>query len=190
MKTLHIDFIDFTLTNTPLGSKLGLSIFNSFQSMNLNQFDLISVSMECIDAIDACCVRDSLASIAKVYLGKLGVIITDLSPDADDVLFNLELGFKAKNIPLIVKYQNTHSIIYGNGNNCSAELLKKVYKKSEVTTADIANELGISSANASTQLKSLADKGFIMRCKSKSESGGIEYIYKSLCRESTEIEIY
>lgn len=46
-----------------------------------------------------------------------------------------------------------------------------------VSSDDVADEIGITVTNASTQLNSLYRKGYLVRRPRNNETGGIEYIY-------------
>ena len=61
------------------------------------------------------------------------------------------------------------------------DILELKKKKKKVTTALVANAFDISVPNASSKLKKLVDDGYILRFEETAETGGIEFIYQSIC---------
>ncbi len=63
--------------------------------------------------------------------------------------------------------------------NHAAKLMKWIIDSGSVTSAEFSEGAEISIQNASRQLNALYNKNYLTRKEVISESGGIEYIYKS-----------
>ena len=60
-----------------------------------------------------------------------------------------------------------------------AGLMEWIIKRGHITTKELSGRSAIGIQNASTQLKKLHSLGYLERKRITSESGGIEYIYRS-----------
>lgn len=61
----------------------------------------------------------------------------------------------------------------------AAKLMKRIIKWGTITTSEFSERSEISIQNASSQLKALFNKGYLLRKEVISKTGGIEYVYKS-----------
>jgi predicted transcriptional regulator len=56
-------------------------------------------------------------------------------------------------------------------------IFELLLKRDSVKAIDVVMELGLGLSNASSKLKQLWEKGYILRNNELAESGGIEYVY-------------
>lgn len=172
---LPIRMIDMTKSAFILGSKAGDQVLNHLRSTVSGTLQTIEISLETMTGFDACFARNGAASFAKLYTKQIGTVITNVGNE--DVLENLIYGFKAKQMPLIIKNEDGTGSIYADVNSGSSEVLSFVYSRNETSTSQLAQFLDISAPNASAKLKKLYEQGYIHARKRDAISGGIEYVY-------------
>jgi len=61
-----------------------------------------------------------------------------------------------------------------------AKLMRLIQKAGQINSAQLSKKWNISGPNASRQLYELYSKGYLKRADILPESGGVEYIYKSV----------
>ena len=117
--------------------------------------------------------------LAQLYKGKKGFYISHLSND--DVIDNIDYAAKALEQPLTLKKENNEICMLGPSlTKSNLEIFNILMTKNQVTTSQIASLLNLSVQNASIKLKKLVDEGYILRFEETAESGGIEFVYKSI----------
>lgn len=167
------------LTGNPLclGSAIGDEILIKMRQLVPSSTHLIDVSFKGVKIVDACCIRNSLASFAVLNAGKLGVLVSDV--ENEDVLENLRYGFKAKNWPVFVKCDDGAASVYMNDVTFHQPSFVRCYLRRGIQSTVLALDLGISIPNASAKLKKLSQLGFVHRFEESAVSGGKEFTYKS-----------
>lgn len=143
---------------------------------NENSFN---ISIEGVLGTDASFARESVLSIAKQYRdeGKWFFLTGKMTAD---MWFNWDLAAKFKDQPLILWNGNDYKILGPDPGSSLSGVVDIVIANAEVTTAEIADKLGLSVQNASSKLKKLSAKGYISRCERVAESGGIEFVYRAI----------
>lgn len=175
MATMYADIIDLSENELVLGSKAGAELLAKLRACTLEKYTILHLSFEGIRCIDACAVRESLASLQKMNIGKLGIVVTNI--ENQDVIDNLLLGFKAKGLPLITLNSDYTVSVHTNGITTAKPVLEHIYKTGETTTSTLIKPFDLSAPNASAKLKKLSENGFLNCRKETAESGGIEYIF-------------
>ncbi len=80
---------------------------------------------------------------------------------------------------LMVENPGLINSIYLSASKLNVFNFVRQHSESGVTSRNIADHLGITVQSASTRLKDLLEKGYLIREQSIGESGGLEYIYKA-----------
>lgn len=176
-----LKLIDFTGGNDhPFGNKQGQETFKQLKEyIDTKLHSKVSeISLNGIKATDASFPRESVVSIIKQLKGEKSFFITDF--DSKDLLDNWDYAAKAKKQLIIIWFDGELRTIGPELNSSTEELLKFVYDKRSVTTANVAKGLDLSVQNASTRLKKLVSEGLILREEESAASGGKEFVYKSL----------
>ena len=73
-----IKLIDLTNTNFIMGSLNGDKVLNSLRSMVCAQSKVVEISFQQMQGVDACFIRNSIASFAKMMCGQTGVMVSDV----------------------------------------------------------------------------------------------------------------
>lgn len=141
--------------------------------------ETFNISLQNITASDASFFRESILSIAKQYLdeGKRFLLSGSIS---DDMRFNWNLAAEFKDQPIVLWTGDKFTFLGPKAGPGLSSVLDLVMKKGTITASDVATSLDISVPNASSKLKKLMTKGYISRFEQVAESGGLEFVYKSI----------
>jgi hypothetical protein len=137
-----------------------------------------AISLKNIKATDASFPRESVISLAKGLRGEKGFYLIDVH--SRDLLDNWAYGAIAKEQPIFVLSESGYEVIGIKLNQANKELLDFIISKKEVTTSMVVEHFGVSAQNASGKLKKLYNQGVILGSKEVAESGGLEFIYRSI----------
>jgi hypothetical protein len=178
---MMLKLIEFTDGNDhPFGNKQGQLTFKKLKDYIDSSLEakVTEISLEGIKATDASFPRESVVTIIKQFKGEKSFYITNF--DSKDLLDNWDYAAKAKKQLIITSFNNEIRAIGPDINSSAEELIKFVFEKKIVTTANVAKGLKLSVQNASTRLKKLVNEGLILREEESAASGGKEFVYKSL----------
>lgn len=177
-KDLHnqkIMLIDLTQKDMIIGSEQGNLILFKLRNSLWVKSSTLEISLKGMTGVDACFIRNSLASLTKIFLGFKGIMVSDV--ENEDVLDNLVYGYHALKVPLILKNNDGTAAIYADLASGSKELLSYVYSQSETTTQKVVKQFDISAPNASAKLKKLHTEGYLTAEQHDAPTGGIEYVF-------------
>jgi len=177
---VKINLRDFTNSDHPFGNIQGREVYRKlveFIDKHATQ-SIFGISLQEIKATDASFPRESVISIAKQYCGEKGFYLEGIKDR--DLIDNWNYAAAAKKQPLVIWNDDDYELIGPEVSSSIRTLLDYIFKNQEVTAARVSNDLDMSVQNASTKLKKLATQGFVMRCEESAESGGVEYIYRSI----------
>lgn len=180
MNYQRIKLVDLTKSTLILGSAEGNLALHSLRCNVLTASKVVEISMEGIQGVDACFVRNSIASFAKSFCGSVGVIISKV--ENIDVLDNLVYGMKAKSVSLLIKNKDDSISIFSDLTSSLAPILSFIYTKGEVSTSQIAKQFSLSAPNVSGKLKKLHKAGLLHAVKQDAATGGLEYIFSPLMK--------
>lgn len=136
---------------------------------------IFRISLDGVDRFDASFPRESIMELAKRYRGDKGFCFVDVvDPDLID---NLESGAIKKNQPMINWTGESATIIGPPPSPGTVKIFNFVLSQESVKAADAVKSLDIKLNNASTKLKQLWEKGYVMRREEAAATGGVEYIY-------------
>ena len=172
---------DFCKSPVPHGNKLGKETFNELRShveKNKHQ-TFFEISFQEIEFADSSFARESIVLLAQVYRGKKGFILTNLNDE--DVIDNIDYAAVALDQPLTIKIENETKLLGPALTKSNLEIFNLLKSKKKVTTSQLASLMDVSVPNASSKLKKLVDDGYILRFEETAETGGIEFIYQSIC---------
>lgn len=171
-----IKLIDFTQTDFIFGSLNGNMILSKLMDKIWVKSTSVEISLQGITGVDACFIRNSIASISKMLLGQKGVVVSHI--DNKDVMDNLVYGFHAINAALLLKNEDGSGAIYAKLPSGAKEILTYVYSQSNATTHNVVRHFDISAPNASAKLKKLYQEGYLFAEQQDAPTGGIEYVYR------------
>lgn len=98
-----------------------------------------------------------------------------------DIIDNIDYIAQVLKQPIAIKLDQGIQILGPRLTKANLEILELILEQKKVTTALVANAFDISVPNASSKLKKLVDDGYILRFEETAETGGIEFIYQSIC---------
>ena len=172
-----IKLSDITKNDHPFGNSQGQEVYNALKGIieaNYGTF-MFEISMDGIIATDASFPRESVIAIAKYFRKEKGIFLSNITDQ--DLIDNWSYAAIAKDQPLVIWNQKSYSFIGPELSKATNDLITIIYNNDSVTAAYVANELDISTPNASTRLKKLFDAGYVLRNEEIAESGGKEFIY-------------
>ncbi|MEJ6079146.1 MarR family transcriptional regulator [Vibrio sp. 1-Bac 57] len=140
--------------------------------------DIFSISLEGMRFTDASFPRESVISLAKSLKGEKGFYLCKVP--SKDLLDNWSYGASAKDQPLIVKNVSGYDVLGIKLSSTVKELLDFVITNKMATSSNVAKYFDISAQNASGRLKKLHATGLILGQKEVAESGGLEFVYRSI----------
>lgn len=165
----------------PHGNQVGRKVFSKMRDyVEQHKANYVfEISFAKIEFADSSFARESLILLANLYRGKKGFYISNLTDL--DVIDNLDYAALALEQPLILKLKDEIRMLGPQLNKLNLEIFNIVQTKKKVTTSHVATMLDLSVPNASSKLKKLVDEGYILRFEETAESGGIEFVYQSIC---------
>ncbi|EXB72676.1 helix-turn-helix transcriptional regulator [Acinetobacter johnsonii] len=183
-KMQKMKLIEYCSGNSmPFGNKKGREVFPQLKAIidsNPNQ-NVFEISFDGIEFTDSSFARESILLLAKMFRGNKGIFLSDFDPDNIDMLDNWDYAAEKVEQPILVKMGGEIRLLGNQLSSSNQEVFDLVMKAKAITTNKVATQLGLSVPNASTKLKKLVDGGYILRVEEVAESGGIEFIYKSIC---------
>lgn len=172
---------DFTGgTDRPFGNSQGKAVFRGLADFVEAHpaTRVFGVSLDGIEATDASFPRESVISLAKQLRGERGIYLTDLHNK--DLIDNWSYAALAKAQPMVIWNGQDFEVIGPQMNQATKALVNYVLQQGQVTTSQVASDLGLSVQNASTRLKKLVLEGYFLRVEEVAESGGIEFKYLAI----------
>ena len=173
--TTKLNMLDLAGQAMSLGSDSGNAIYIKLCEQVPSSTQCLEISFKGMTGVDACCIRNGIASYALLFQNRLGVIISDV--ENFDVLENLQYGFRAKHLPVIVKNDDGSGCVYMNDTSFNQPALHLAYLRREIKSSELADDLKISVPNASGKLKQLFKLGLVHCYHSTAETGGKEFIF-------------
>lgn len=176
--------IDYCLGNPmPFGNQKGKEVFSQLKAVidSAPMQNVFEISFEGIEFTDSSFARESILLLAKMYRGQKGIYLSHFDPKYVDMLDNWDYAAGKVYQPVLVKMGGDIRLLGNQLSSSNKEVFDLVMKAKAITTSKVAAQLNLSVPNASTKLKKLVDEGYILRVEEVAESGGIEFIYKSIC---------
>lgn len=179
-KSIVVRLLDFTGVDRPFGNSQGKAVFRKLADFVESHPEVRSfgISLNGIEATDASFPRESVISLAKQLRGERGIYLTGIHNR--DLVDNWNYAALAKEQPMVIWNGPDFEVIGAAMNQATKTLVEYVLQKGEVTTSQVAADLGLSVQNASTRLKSLVLQGYFLRLEEVAESGGIEFKYLAI----------
>ena len=172
---------DFTGgTDRPFGNSQGKAVFRGLADFVEAHpaTRVFGVSLDGIEATDASFPRESVIALAKQLRGERGIYLTDLHNR--DLIDNWSYAALAKAQPMVIWNGQDFEVIGPEMNQATKALVHYVLQQGQVTTSQVAADLGLSVQNASTRLKKLVQEGYFLRIEEAAETGGIEFKYLAI----------
>ncbi len=168
---------------TLLGNELGRQVLRKLQEAleDVQPGSVVEISLANIEATDASFPRESVVSFAKLVRGEIGVFLSGFR--SRDLRDNWDYAAKAKEQSIVVESgPGNYEVIGPNLTGGLTEILEFAWKERTVTTSKVAKKFDISAPNASAKLKKLNQLGLLLGNKETAETGGLEFVYKSVRR--------
>lgn len=167
----------------PYGNQKGREVFPQLKAIidSIPSQRVFEISFEGIEFTDSSFARESILLLAKMYRGNKGIYLSHFDPQNVDMLDNWDYAAEKVEQPILVKMESDIRLLGNQLSSSNKEVFDLVMKAKSITTSKAATQLNLSVPNASTKLKKLVDEGYILRVEEVAESGGIEFIYKSIC---------
>lgn len=184
METALISIKKICGSDIILGSHVGRELLNRLRQMVSHYGPQVTVelSFEGIVIIDACAVRESVASLVKLHSSPtVCFFISNVSNQ--DVMENILYGFNAARSSILIK-QNNGCLVISKLTKSSFEILEYVYLKEQISSLDLATNKEMSIPHASLKLKELMSIGLLTGLKIKSKTGGHEYRFKPIIKNT------
>ncbi|WP_422846330.1 DNA-binding protein [Acidovorax sp. M2(2025)] len=172
---------DFTGgTDRPFGNSQGKAVFRGLADFVEAHpaTRVFGISLDGIEATDASFPRESVIALAKQLRGERGIYLTDLHNR--DLIDNWSYAALAKAQPMVIWNGQDFEVIGPEMNQATKALVHYVLQQGQVTTSQVAADLGLSVQNASTRLKKLVLEGYFLRVEEVAETGGIEFKYLAI----------
>src|ERR1039457_818990 len=134
---------------------------------------IFRISLKGVERTDTTFPRESLMELAKRFRGDKGFCLYDVTDD--DLIENWAAAAVKKNQPIFVWRPNGYQLIGPPLNKGFATILDLALTRDCIRAIDAVKELGLGLSNASSKLKQLWEKGYILRSEEVAESGGIEF---------------
>ncbi|MBE2164535.1 winged helix-turn-helix transcriptional regulator [Acinetobacter oleivorans] len=184
-ENIHVmKLIDYCSGNPmPFGNQKGRDVFPQLKAIidSAPAQRIFEISFDGIEFTDSSFARESVLLLAKMYRGNKGLYLSHFDPKNVDMLDNWDYAAEKVEQPILVKMGEEARLLGNRLSSSNQEVFDLVMKTKEITTNKVAAQLNLSVPNASTKLKKLVDEGYILRVEEVAESGGIEFIYKSIC---------
>lgn len=136
---------------------------------------IFRISLKGVDRTDASFPRESVMEIARRYRGDKGFCLINFPND--DLRDNWGHGADKKDQPIVIWNDDAWELIGPEPSKGNLETLKYALSKDFVKTSDVAKALNMKLTNASTKLKLLWEKGFLLRMEESADTGGVEFVY-------------
>lgn len=137
--------------------------------------DIFRISLRGVEKTDASFPRESVAELARQFLGTKGICIVDV--EDEDLLYNWDLAAEKKGIPLLVWFDDSYRLLGVPPTRGTKDVFELAVERPTITASEAASALNLQITNASTKLKQLQEKGYLLRKDELAPSGGIEYVY-------------
>lgn len=136
---------------------------------------VFKISAKDVERVDISFASETIVELAHRYRGSKGFCFIDLADP--DLIENWNAAAAKRELPLVVWERKSPRVIGAEPSPGNREALQFALKRPQARAAELAEEKGMSIANASTKLKQLWEKGFLLRRESTADSGGIEFVY-------------
>lgn len=167
----------------PFGNKKGKDIFPKLKAIidSNPSKNIFEISFDEIEFTDSSFARESILLLAKMFRGNKGIYLSNFDPQYIDMIDNWDYAAEKVQQPILAKIGDNIRLLGDQLSSSNREVFDLVMKNKSITTNKVAKQLSLSVPNASSKLKKLVDEGYILRIEEVAESGGIEFIYKSIC---------
>ena len=137
------------------------------------------MSMLNVTRIDISFASETLVELARRIRGVKGFCLVDL--EDPDLRENIEAAAARKLQPIFVWANGTATVIGHPPSQGTREALEFAVHRGRVRAAEFVEAKGgMTIANASMKFKQLWEQGFLLREESSAETGGVEYVYRTM----------
>ena len=136
---------------------------------------IFRISLKGVERTDTSFPRESLMELARRYRSDKGFCLYDAMNE--DLLDNWDAAALKKNQPIFVWDSEKYKIIGPALKKGHIAVLDYAMSREFVRAIDAVRDLNLKLSNASSKLKQLWEKGYLLRTEEVAESGGIEFVY-------------
>lgn len=134
------------------------------------------ISLQRVKRTDASAPRESVLELARRYRKDKGFCLVDMHHS--DLRENWDAAALKKDQPLCIWDEKRCDWIGPQASRGTRDVLDFVAGRSNpVFTSEVCKALDLSAQNASTKLKALWEKGYLLRQEMSAPTGGVEYAY-------------
>ncbi|HXG28618.1 MAG TPA: hypothetical protein VNJ47_07210 [Nevskiales bacterium] len=137
---------------------------------------VFQISLKRVKRTDASAPRESVVELARRYRKDKGFCLVHVQhPDLRE---NWDAAALKKDQPLCIWDENRVDWIGPQASRGTRDVLDYVSgRTSPVFTSEVCKALKLTAQNASTKLKALWEKGYLLRQEMSAPTGGVEYAY-------------
>ena len=136
------------------------------------------ISMMGVRRIDVTFATVAIVEPIRQYLGTKSVCLVDLADQ--DIFENIAAAADRLNVPLTIWNGDRVQMAGPPPSSGLREALDYALNRTELRAAELARAQRLSITNASTKLKQLWAKGYLMRDEAWARSGGAEFVYRRI----------
>lgn len=140
---------------------------------------LFRVSMKGVQRVDISFASETVVELARRFRGTKGFCLVDVTDS--DLIENWDAAAAKRRQPLLVWHGKTAQLIGAKPTQGCQEAFQFALERPQVRAAEFASaKKDVSIANASMKFKQLWEQGFLLRCESAADTGGVEYVYQRI----------
>ena len=136
------------------------------------------ISMSGVQRMDISFSSEAIVELARRFRRIKGFCLTNLTDF--DLLENVDAACVKKGQPMLVVRDGISELVGPLPSEGTREAFNFVMKHPQVRASELASEKDISLPNASMKLKTLWDRGFLLRHEAIADTGGVEYLYRRI----------
>ena len=177
MDTQAIRLFDFMDRPEGWGRRQGREVFQRLlEFVEENAATAVfRISVKDVQRMDISFASEAIIELARRFRRTKGFCLIDLMDT--DLLENVDAACWKKNQPMIVVMPRSVDLLGTKPSQGTREAFEFAMSRQRVRATEFAAHKGIPVANSSMKYKQLWEQGFLLRCESTADSGGVEYVY-------------
>lgn len=139
---------------------------------------LFRISMSSVRRLDVTFASQAIAVLVRNNIGRCSICLIDLSDE--DIIVNITAGAQRTGVPVTIWNGIDSKVVGPTLSPALAEALGIALGRPTVHSAELAQASAASITSASTRLKALWARGYLMREERPAASGGMEFVYQRI----------
>lgn len=133
------------------------------------------LSLAGVTRIDVSFASEGLVAVVGSFAGTRGICLADVA--GEDVAANLAAAAERMSIPVTLWQGSLPQVLGPAPGAANREVLSFALNRKQTLARDLAGAQGLSITNASTRLRQLWERGYLLRHEIGAPSGGTEFVY-------------